>query len=70
MTSTFAPALAGKTIVLTSGVLTLTNNVVIDASALAGGITIIYGLALIALNTITDIVYGMLDPRLRAEEAR
>jgi oligopeptide transport system permease protein len=34
------------------------------------GITIIYGLALIVLNTITDILYGMLDPRLRAEESK
>lgn len=31
------------------------------------GITIIYGLALIVLNTLTDIAYGMLDPRLREE---
>jgi oligopeptide transport system permease protein len=29
------------------------------------GITIIYGAALIVFNTLTDIVYGMLDPRLR-----
>lgn len=31
------------------------------------GITIIYGVALILFNTITDIVYGFLDPRLREE---
>ncbi|MEM0950760.1 MAG: ABC transporter permease [Cyanobacteria bacterium P01_H01_bin.74] len=29
------------------------------------GITLIYGLALIVLNMLTDIVYGILDPRLR-----
>jgi oligopeptide transport system permease protein len=29
------------------------------------GITIIYGVALIVFNTLTDIVYGVLDPRLR-----
>lgn len=34
------------------------------------GITIIYGLALIILNTITDIVYGLLDPRMRSEVSR
>ncbi len=33
------------------------------------GITIIYGVALILFNTLTDILYGLLDPRLR-EEAR
>ncbi|WP_373532203.1 ABC transporter permease [Vampirovibrio sp.] len=31
------------------------------------GITIIYGLTLIVFNTVTDIVYGFLDPRLREE---
>jgi oligopeptide transport system permease protein len=31
------------------------------------GITIIYGLSLILFNTLTDIAYGMLDPRLREE---
>lgn len=31
------------------------------------GITIIYGVALILFNTITDILYGFLDPRLREE---
>lgn len=34
------------------------------------GITIIYGLALIIFNTLTDIVYGFLDPRLREEPKR
>lgn len=34
------------------------------------GITIIYGLALILFNTLTDIVYGFLDPRLREEAKR
>lgn len=34
------------------------------------GITIIYGLALIILNTMTDIVYGLLDPRMRSEVSR
>lgn len=34
------------------------------------GITIIYGLALIILNTITDIIYGFLDPRMRPEASR
>jgi oligopeptide transport system permease protein len=29
------------------------------------GITIIYGVALIVFNTLTDIIYGLLDPRLR-----
>lgn len=29
------------------------------------GITILYSVILILLNTVTDIVYGMLDPRLR-----
>jgi oligopeptide transport system permease protein len=29
------------------------------------GITIIYGVALILFNTLTDIIYGLLDPRLR-----
>lgn len=29
------------------------------------GITIIYGVALIVFNTLTDIAYGLLDPRLR-----
>jgi len=31
------------------------------------GITIIYGVALIVFNTLTDILYGLLDPRLREE---
>lgn len=31
------------------------------------GITIVYGVALIVFNTFTDILYGMLDPRLREE---
>lgn len=31
------------------------------------GITIIYGVALIAFNTLTDILYGVLDPRMREE---
>jgi oligopeptide transport system permease protein len=31
------------------------------------GITIIYGLTLILFNTLTDIVYGFLDPRLREQ---
>ncbi len=31
------------------------------------GITIVYGVALILFNTLTDIVYGLLDPRLREE---
>lgn len=34
------------------------------------GITIVYGLALILFNTLTDILYGMLDPRLREEAKR
>jgi oligopeptide transport system permease protein len=34
------------------------------------GITLIYGIALIVLNTVTDIVYGRLDPRLRTESGR
>lgn len=34
------------------------------------GITLIYGLALILFNTLTDIVYGLLDPRLREEAKR
>jgi oligopeptide transport system permease protein len=29
------------------------------------GITIVYGIALILFNTLTDIVYGLLDPRMR-----
>lgn len=33
------------------------------------GITIVYGVALILFNTLTEIIYGLLDPRLR-EEAR
>jgi oligopeptide transport system permease protein len=33
------------------------------------GITSVYGVALILFNTFTDILYGLLDPRLR-EEAR
>jgi oligopeptide transport system permease protein len=33
------------------------------------GITIVYGVALILFNTFTDILYGMLDPRMR-EDAR
>jgi hypothetical protein len=37
-TITFARALGGQTITLTGGVLTLSKNVTIDASALAGGI--------------------------------
>jgi hypothetical protein len=39
-TITFAPSLAGQTITLTSGQLTLTNTVTIDASSLPGGIAI------------------------------
>jgi len=31
------------------------------------GITIVYGVALILFNTFTDILYGLLDPRLREE---
>jgi len=31
------------------------------------GITIVYGVALILFNTFTDILYGVLDPRLREE---
>lgn len=31
------------------------------------GITIIYGVALVLFNTLTDIAYGFLDPRLRNE---
>lgn len=31
------------------------------------GITIIYGVALILFNTLTDILYGLLDPRLRED---
>jgi oligopeptide transport system permease protein len=34
------------------------------------GITIIYGATLILFNTVTDIVYGLLDPRLREEASR
>jgi oligopeptide transport system permease protein len=34
------------------------------------GITIIYGVTLIVFNTLTDIAYGFLDPRLREEGAR
>jgi oligopeptide transport system permease protein len=34
------------------------------------GITIVYGLALILFNTLADIVYGLLDPRLREEGER
>jgi oligopeptide transport system permease protein len=29
------------------------------------GITLVYGVALILLNTLTDILYGILDPRMR-----
>lgn len=39
-TITFAPALSGQTITLTSGQLTLSNNVTVDASSLPGGIQI------------------------------
>lgn len=31
------------------------------------GITIVYGVALILFNTFTDILYGMLDPRMRED---
>ena len=31
------------------------------------GITIVYGVALILFNTFSDILYGMLDPRMRDE---
>lgn len=34
------------------------------------GITIVYGVALIVFNTLTDILYGILDPRLREGESR
>lgn len=33
------------------------------------GITLIYAMALIVLNTLTDIVYGYLDPRIREGDA-
>ena len=39
-TITFAPNLSGQTIVLTSGQILITNSVIIDASALANGISI------------------------------
>lgn len=39
-TITFAPALSGQTITLTSGQLTLSNNLIIDASSLPGGIAL------------------------------
>jgi hypothetical protein len=39
-TITFAPALSGQTITLTSGQLSLSNSVAIDASGLPGGISI------------------------------
>ncbi len=39
-TVSFAPGLAGQTILLTNGPVTFSNNVIIDASALAGGVLI------------------------------
>jgi len=38
--------------------------------ALAMGVTLLYTVLVFALNTLVDVVYTLLDPRIRLEEAR
>jgi hypothetical protein len=53
-TITFDPAMSGQTIRLTSGELTITNNLTIDASGLATGVTVDAG----GINRVLEITAG------------